>query len=217
MEPGSSSLPSTSSWSVDQSAQFSFRQRIIFVSSTELQSLLFNIGIPLLTSFRMVATHIGAIERHLPESLPIQRAHMQTTLLPTLVDSYNSLIYLYRLRPGFAGTSHACHCARLCGVPESVVERADQIQRVGLRAWHDSEAVRDEKIVRRLLQLELGNDSTGEDQERAMERRREVGDEGSKKLVNWVLQAGDEPQTASSSAGFMEQDLWSDRWIRFHA
>lgn len=32
---------------------------------------------------------------------------MQSILLPTLEQTYASLTYLYRLRPGFAGTSHA--------------------------------------------------------------------------------------------------------------
>ncbi|KAJ9476686.1 MutS-like protein [Pseudozyma hubeiensis] len=123
--------------------------------------------------------HLRAIERHLPSTLPIQRAHMQTLLLPTLASTYNSLTYLYRLRPGFAETSHACHCARLCGVPESVVERADRIACAGLRAWNDAEAVRDEEVVRRLMQLQLGN---GEEEER------EVDDEAAKRMLRWVLQ-----------------------------
>lgn len=136
----------------------------------------------------------GAIERHLPHSLPIQRAHMQTLLLPTLADLHNSLTYLYRLKPGFAGTSHACHCAQLCGVPESVVERADRICRVGLRQWHDSEAVRDEAIVRRLLQLQLGNDAEEEGEEQQYRQRQlmEIDDEEARKLIHWVLCAQEE-------------------------
>jgi DNA mismatch repair ATPase MutS len=94
---------------------------------------------------------------------------MQTILLPTLVEAFKSLTYLYRLRPGFAGASHACHCARLCGVPGSVVELAEHICRVGLRAWHKSEADQDEAIVRRLLQLDLGNDEDEQQQQPAME------------------------------------------------
>lgn len=104
---------------------------------------------------------------------------MQTLLLPTLASTYNSLTYLYRLRPGFVETSHACHCARLCGVPESVVERADRIACVGLRAWNDAEAVRDEEVVRRLMQLQLGN---GEEEE-----EREVDDEEAQRMLRWVL------------------------------
>nr|DBA11332.1 TPA_inf: MSH5 [Moesziomyces aphidis] len=113
--------------------------------------------------------HLRAIERHFPADLPIERAHMQTILLPTLVEAFKSLTYLYRLRPGFAGASHACHCARLCGVPGSVVELAEHICRVGLRAWHKSEADQDEAIVRRLLQLDLGNDEDEQQQQPAME------------------------------------------------
>lgn len=143
------------------------------------------------------STHIfsvaGAIERHLSNELPIQRAHMQTILLPTLADSYNSLIYLYRLKPGFAGTSHACHCARLCGVPESVVERADRICRMGLRAWHDGEAVRVEEVVRRLLQLELGNGGDEEGRGRWREEQQgAMADEEVVRLIRWVLEGGDE-------------------------
>ncbi|SPO20146.1 related to MutS protein homolog 5 [Ustilago trichophora] len=137
--------------------------------------------------------HLRAIERHLSNELPIQRAHMQTILLPTLADSYNSLIYLYRLKPGFAGTSHACHCARLCGVPESVVERADRICRVGSRAWHDGEAMRDEEVVRRLLQLELGSGGEEEGREKwSEERQGAMADEEAVKLIKWVLEGGDE-------------------------
>lgn len=117
---------------------------------------------------------------------------MQSILLPTLTESYNSLTYLYRLKPGFAGTSHACHCARLCGVPESVVEQADRICRVGLRAWHDLEAGRDEEIVRRLLHLELGNGSDEPD----YQRLREIGDEEAKGMLNWVL-IGDQQSSGS--------------------
>ena len=120
---------------------------------------------------------------------------MQTILLPTRADSCNSLIYLYRLKPGFAGTSHACHCARLCGVPESVVERADQICRMGLRAWHDREAVHDEHVVRRLLQLELGYDEDGEEGVTVTEEQRDMDDSEVVGLIQWVLQ-GDEKQAA---------------------
>jgi len=119
---------------------------------------------------------------------------MQTILLPMLADTYNSLTYLYRLKPGFAGTSHACHCARLCGVPESVVERADRICRIGLRAWHDSEAIRDENIVRRLLQLDLGNDSDEPDQQR--QKRKEIDDDAAKEMLEWVLHANEQPPSS---------------------
>lgn len=135
--------------------------------------------------------HLRAIERHLPATLPIQRAHMQSLLLPTLAQTFNCLTYLYRLRPGFAGTSHACHCARLCGVPDLVVKRAERIRRIGLRAWHDSEAARDEAVVRRLLQLELGNGEEGAEQQRIKEQLREVDDEEAMKWLQWVL-TGDE-------------------------
>ncbi|KIS72050.1 uncharacterized protein UMAG_12155 [Mycosarcoma maydis] len=128
--------------------------------------------------------HLRAIERHLPETLPIQRAHMQTLQLPTLTSTDSTLTYLYRLRPGFAGTSHACHCARLCGVPESVVERADRICRIGLRAWHDSEARRNEAVVRRLIQLDLGN----EEEEERDQRRPEMDDDTARKMIRWVLE-----------------------------
>nr|DBA11333.1 TPA_inf: MSH5 [Pseudozyma hubeiensis] len=133
--------------------------------------------------------HLRAIERHLPATLPIQRAHMQTLLLPTLASTYSSLTYLYRLRPGFAETSHACHCARLCGVPESVVERADRICCVGLREWNDAEAVRDEEVVRRLMQLQLGN---GEEEERDMDEAE------AERMLRWVLDGDPE---AVSRAG----------------
>nr|WJN24919.1 DNA mismatch repair protein [Pseudozyma flocculosa] len=134
--------------------------------------------------------HLRAIERNLPEPLPIQRAHMQTTLLPTLAHTYTSLTYLYRLRPGFAGSSHACHCARLCGVPESVVERADRIYRIGLHAWHDAEAKKDEAIVRRLLSLRLGGED-GEEQQKMGRQVSEMGDERAREWIRWVL-TGDE-------------------------
>lgn len=112
---------------------------------------------------------------------------MQTLHLPTLTETYSSLTYLYRLKPGFAGTSHACHCARFCGVPESVIERADRICRIGLRAYHDAEAMADERIVRRLLELRLGNEE--EEGERGLkEQMRGLGDEGAKKLIRWVLE-----------------------------
>ena len=144
-------------------------------------------------SFYLPYNEAGAIEKHLPPSLPIQRAHMQTILLPTLAETYNSLTYLYRLKPGFAGTSHACYCARLCGVPEHVVERAERICRVGLRAWHDSDAMRDEAIVRRLMRLELGNDDPeGEEGKEIKRRLREMDDEEAKKLIEWVLMGDDE-------------------------
>ncbi len=113
--------------------------------------------------------------------LPIERAHMQTILLPMLAESFKSLTYLYRLRPGFAGASHACHCARLCGVPDSVVELAEHICRVGLRAWHESEADQDEAIVRRLLQLDLGSDE--DDQQQAV-----LEDNEAIRLLELILQ-----------------------------
>nr|WJN24927.1 DNA mismatch repair protein [Ustilago tritici] len=147
--------------------------------------------------------HLRAIERHLPHSLPIQRAHMQTLLLPTLTDLHNSLTYLYRLKPGFAGTSHACHCARLCGVPESVVERADRICRAGLRQWHDSEAMRDEAIVRRLLQLQLGNDVEEGGDEQQMSQQQQVmkiDDEEARKLIHWILCAQDNEMQEEGAA-----------------
>ncbi|GAK62190.1 uncharacterized protein PAN0_001c0388 [Moesziomyces antarcticus] len=125
--------------------------------------------------------HLRAIERHFPVDLPIERAHMQTILLPMLAESFKSLTYLYRLRPGFAGASHACHCARLCGVPDSVVELAEHICRVGLRAWHESEADQDEAIVRRLLQLDLGSDE--DDQQQAV-----LEDNEAIRLLELILQ-----------------------------
>nr|DBA11335.1 TPA_inf: MSH5 [Sporisorium graminicola] len=137
--------------------------------------------------------HLRAIERHLPETLPIQRAHMQSILLPTIEQTYASLTYLYSLRPGFAGTSHACHCARLCGVPHIVVERAERICRIGLRAWHDLEAKQDEAIVRRLLQLELGNGGEGEERQRVRREMAEVDDEAALRWIQWVL-TGDEDE-----------------------
>ncbi|KAJ1031146.1 hypothetical protein NDA18_002365 [Ustilago nuda] len=147
--------------------------------------------------------HLRAIERHLPHSLPILRAHMQTLLLPTLTDLHNSLTYLYRLKPGFAGTSHACHCARLCGVPESVVERADRICRAGLRQWHDSEAMRYEAIVRRLLQLQLGNDVEEGGDEQQMSQQQQVmkiDDEEARKLIHWILCAQDNEMQEEGAA-----------------
>ena len=116
---------------------------------------------------------------------------MQTTLLPSLAHTYDSLTYLYRLRPGFTGTSHACHCARICGVPNSVVERADRIYRIGLREWHDSEAMKDEAIVRRLLGLELGGEEN--EQQQSIKRQvSEMSDEAAKKWIDWVLSGDDE-------------------------
>uniref|UniRef100_V5F191 Uncharacterized protein n=1 Tax=Kalmanozyma brasiliensis (strain GHG001) TaxID=1365824 RepID=V5F191_KALBG len=120
-----------------------------------------------------------------------------TLLLPTLAESHNSLTYLYRLKPGFAGTSHACHCARLCGVPESVVERADRITRIGLRACHDAEAVKDEQIVRRLLGLRLGNEGEGEEQVRDMD------DDAAKRLIQWVLEGDEEEMEGELFRGGM--------------
>lgn len=181
---------STLSCSAGPSVRLFYLQRITCVSPLHLLTYLPSPALSLtLDSF---SPPPGAIERHLPTTLPIQRAHMQTLLLPTLEQTYRSLTYLYRLRPGFAGTSHAAHCARLCGVPEAVVERAERICRMGLRAWHRSEAMRDEAIVRRLVELELGNGGEeGEREGRGEQMMEGVDDETAMRLLQWVL-TGDE-------------------------
>lgn len=122
---------------------------------------------------------------------------MQTILLPFLTDAYNSLTYLYRLKPGFAGTSHAVHCARLCGVPESVADRADRICSMGLRSWQDAEAVRDEAIVRRLLQLELGNELEGPEWDALQQQQQgDMREEEARAMLNWVLHGDDDLPTS---------------------
>nr|DBA11337.1 TPA_inf: MSH5 [Testicularia cyperi] len=122
--------------------------------------------------------HLRAIMTHLSPELPIYRAHMQTVFLPT-IDARNTLTYLYRLRPGFASTSHANHCALLCGVPESVVERANVIGMTGLHTWQNEQATRDEAVVRRLVELDLDDLSENQDVDVAQ-------------LVRWILTGNDD-------------------------
>lgn len=79
---------------------------------------------------------------------------MQTVFQPG-AGAADTLTYLYHLSPGFAGTSHASHCALLCGVPNSVVDRAVEISNTGLKAWQDAQAAQDEVVIRRLLKLDF--------------------------------------------------------------
>nr|WJN24924.1 DNA mismatch repair protein [Tranzscheliella williamsii] len=97
--------------------------------------------------------------------------------LPTL-DTANTLTCLYRLKPGFAGSSHACHCAMICGVPENVVKRAAALSQHDLQAWQDARALNDEAIIRRFLQLDFE------------ELRKETADVNAAELLDWVLNSG---------------------------
>lgn len=69
-----------------------------------------------------------------------------------------------------------------------MVERADRICTIGLKAWHDQEAIRDEEVVRRLL--EVRSDNMVEGGSDMNEGRRETGemdDETASRLLRWVL------------------------------
>lgn len=43
------------------------------------------------------------------------------------------LIFLFQLRPGRAVESHAIHCARTCGLPENIIERANYVTQLAQR------------------------------------------------------------------------------------
>nr|WJN24917.1 DNA mismatch repair protein [Farysia itapuensis] len=148
MVPDCSLRPFTTSWSEAKSVRWFCQLLIIFVciavnskEDTDRLSLRESLS-------------TGAITAHLPPTLPIYQGHMQTVFLPG-VDATSNLTYLYRLCPGFAGTSHASHCALLCGVPDAVVNRAVQITQTGIKSWQDAPANQDEAVVRRLLQLDF--------------------------------------------------------------
>ena len=64
--------------------------------------------------------------------------------------------------------------------------------RIGLRAWHDSEAVHDEGVVRRLLELDLGNDGDEEERQTWKLQHMEVSDEEVMGLLKWVLEGDDD-------------------------
>ncbi|TBU15903.1 MutS-like mismatch repair ATPase [Ordospora colligata] len=47
------------------------------------------------------------------------------------------VIFLYKLVPGVSGDSHGLNVARMAGVPEDVVARAEEIRNAIERRWHD--------------------------------------------------------------------------------
>ncbi|SPC65565.1 related to MutS protein homolog 5 [Ustilago sp. UG-2017b] len=69
--------------------------------------------------------------------------------------------------------------------------------------WHDSEAMRDEAIVRRLLQLQLGNDVEEGGDEQQMSQQQQVmkiDDEEARKLIHWILCAQDNEMQEEGAA-----------------
>lgn len=115
---------------------------------------------------------------------------MQTVFLPG-AETASNLTYLYRLCPGWAGTSHASHCALLCGVPNSVVDRAVEISQEGIKTWQELQAAQDEVVVRKLLQLDFE------------QLRMEADEVEGPKLLEWVVFGQEEEYSTGAPASLI--------------
>ncbi|RLN00709.1 DNA mismatch repair protein MSH5 isoform X4 [Panicum miliaceum] len=76
----------------------------------------------------LLSTHLTEIftENYLPQSEHI-KCYTMSVLNPDGQTSNDDITFLYRLVPGQALLSFGLHCARLAGVPNEVVQRADNI------------------------------------------------------------------------------------------
>ena len=91
----------------------------------------------------------------LAPSALLAMGHMRTVLVHEDGRRRDTLTFLYQLERGLATSSFACHCARACGVPRSVVRRAEQMLSEGpvARSAQDMEA--EEEIARWFIGLDL--------------------------------------------------------------
>ncbi|XP_066366158.1 DNA mismatch repair protein MSH5-like isoform X5 [Miscanthus floridulus] len=76
----------------------------------------------------LLSTHLTEIftENYLPQCEHI-KCYTMSVLNPDGQTSNEDIIFLYRLVPGQALLSFGLHCARLAGVPNEVVQRADSV------------------------------------------------------------------------------------------
>ncbi|XP_066366171.1 DNA mismatch repair protein MSH5 isoform X3 [Miscanthus floridulus] len=76
----------------------------------------------------LLSTHLTEIftENYLPQCEHI-KCYTMSVLNPGGQTSNEDIIFLYRLVPGQALLSFGLHCARLAGVPNEVVQRADSV------------------------------------------------------------------------------------------
>ncbi|WVF66380.1 hypothetical protein IAT40_001120 [Kwoniella sp. CBS 6097] len=69
------------------------------------------------------ATHYGSLTDDFTYHLNIRKMHMQTHV----DDQLKQVVFLYKLIPGVAESSHGTHVARMAGVPTEVVTRAEEV------------------------------------------------------------------------------------------
>ncbi|ORX33553.1 muts domain V-domain-containing protein [Kockovaella imperatae] len=69
------------------------------------------------------ATHYGSLTDDYTYHPNIRRMHMKTHV----DDEQHQVVFLYKLVPGVAESSHGTHVATMAGVPSAVVSRADQV------------------------------------------------------------------------------------------
>ncbi|PWN19665.1 hypothetical protein BCV69DRAFT_250376, partial [Microstroma glucosiphilum] len=130
----------------------------------------------------LATTHFHDVFKRgcLPPELPYKASHMQIFLdeshldaaqgspsrpstatssmmpyaLPTQ-DIKDSITFLYRVAPGHAQESHAAFCARACGIPRDVVERAQYVTHLAEEGELDTKEVpEDAMTVRRAQELQ---------------------------------------------------------------
>lgn len=69
------------------------------------------------------ATHYGSLTDDFTYHPSIRKMHMSTVV----DDALRRVVFLYKLIDGVAESSHGTHVAKMAGVPQPVLERADQV------------------------------------------------------------------------------------------
>ncbi|WVO23631.1 uncharacterized protein IAS62_004986 [Cryptococcus decagattii] len=79
------------------------------------------------------ATHYGSLTDDFAYHPNIRRMHMQTHV----DDEQKQVVFLYKLIPGVAESSHGTHVARMAGVPLDVVLRAESVSQQFFSAFNE--------------------------------------------------------------------------------
>ncbi|KAL7425166.1 DNA mismatch repair protein msh6 [Cryptotrichosporon argae] len=96
------------------------------------------------------ATHYGSLTDDFAYHPNIRNMHMQVH-----VDDDRGVIFLYKLIAGHAESSHGTHVARLAGVPDSVVSRADQVSAQFFAAFKDKLEARRQSVLPLMAQADF--------------------------------------------------------------
>ncbi|KAL1412081.1 DNA mismatch repair protein msh6 [Vanrija albida] len=96
------------------------------------------------------ATHYGSLTDDFAYHPNVRNMHMQVH-----VDDDEGVVFLYKLIKGHAESSHGTHVAKLAGVPQNVIARADEVSAQFFEAFKDKLASRRQSSLSVMAQSDV--------------------------------------------------------------